>query len=49
LGINKKMVIQNKINGIINIVLIKSNSTNNQVDYLISRGLAIPSRVILAF
>ena len=49
LRIYKKRVIQNKINGIINIVLIQSNSTNNQIDYLITIGLAIPSRVMLTF
>ena len=45
------IIINADINAALNIYkkyIIKSNSTNNQCDYLMSRGLTIPSRVIVA-
>ena len=45
------IIVNADINAALNIYkkyIIKSNSTNNQCDYLMSRGLTIPSRVIVA-
>ena len=45
------IIVNADINAALNIYkkyIIKSNSTNNQIDYLMSRGLTIPSRVIVA-
>ena len=47
---NNGIIINADINGALNIYrkyVIKSNSTRNQIDYLMSRGLTIPSRVIV--
>ena len=44
-------IVNADINAALNIYkkyIIKSNSTNNKIDYLMSRGLTIPSRVIVA-
>ena len=46
-----KKIINADINAALNIYkkyVIKSNSTNNKIDYLMSRGITIPSRVIVA-
>ena len=45
------LIVNADINAALNIYkkyVIKSNSTNNKIDYLMSRGLTIPSRVIVA-
>ena len=45
------IIVNADINAALNIYkkyIIKSNSTNNQCDYLMSRGLTMPSRVIVA-
>ena len=45
------LIVNADINAALNIYkkyIIKSNSTNNKIDYLMSRGLTIPSRVIVA-
>ena len=47
---NNGVIINADINGALNIYrkyVIKSNSTRNQLGYLMSRGLTIPSRVIV--
>ena len=47
---NNGVIINADINGALNIYrkyVIKSNSTRNRLDYLMSRGLTIPSRVIV--
>ena len=44
-------IVNSDINAALNIYkkyIIKSNSTNNKIDYLMSRGVTIPSRVIVA-
>ena len=46
-----KIIVNADINAALNIYkkyIIKSNSTNSHIDYLMSRGLTIPSRVIVA-
>ena len=46
-----KKIINADINAALNIYkkyVMKSNSTNNKIDYLMSRGITIPSRVIVA-
>ena len=46
-----KTIVNADINAALNIYkkyIIKSNSTNNKIDYLMSRGITIPSRVIVA-
>ena len=46
-----KMIVNADINAALNIYkkyIIKSNSTDEKVNYLMSRGLTIPSRVIVA-
>ena len=45
------LIVNADINAALNIYkkyIIKSNSTNSHIDYLMSRGLTIPSRVIVA-
>ena len=45
------MIVNADINAALNIYktyIIKSNSTDEKVNYLMSRGLTIPSRVIVA-
>ena len=45
------LIVNADINAALNIYkkyINKSNSTNNKIDYLMSRGLTIPSRVIVA-
>ena len=45
------LIVNADINAALNIYkkyIDKSNSTNNHIDYLMSRGLTIPSRVIVA-
>ena len=45
------IIVNADINAALNIYkkyIIKSNSTNNKIDYLMSRGITIPSRVIVA-
>ena len=47
----EKMMVNADINAALNIYkkyIMKSNSTDNKIDYLMSRGLTIPSRVIVA-
>ena len=44
-------IVNADINAALNIYkkyIMKSNSTDNKVNYLMSRGLTIPSRVIVA-
>ena len=44
-------IINADINAALNIYkkyIVKSNSTDNKIDYLMSSGLTIPSRVIVA-
>ena len=44
-------IVNADINAALNIYkkyIIKSNSTDNKIDYLMSRGITIPSRVIVA-
>ena len=46
-----KTIVNADINAALNIYkkyIIKSNSTDNKIDYLMSRGITIPSRVIVA-
>ena len=46
-----KTIVNADINAALNIYkkyIIKSNSTNNKIDYLMSRGITMPSRVIVA-
>ena len=45
------IIVNADINAALNIYkkyINKSNSTNSHIDYLMSRGLTIPSRVIVA-
>ena len=47
---NSKVVVNADVNGALNIYkkyILKCNSTNNKIDYLMSRGLTIPSRVLV--
>lgn len=46
-----KTIVNADVNAALNIYkkyIIKSNSTNNKIDYLMSRGLTIPSRTVVA-
>ena len=47
---NSNVLINADVNGALNIYkkyILKCNSTNNRIDYLMSRGLTIPSRVLV--
>ena len=47
---NNKKLVNADINGALNIYkkyMLKSNSKNSKVSYLMSRGLTIPSRVLI--
>ena len=47
---NTNVLINADVNGALNIYkkyILKCNSTNNRIDYLMSRGLTIPSRVLV--
>ena len=47
---NSNVLINADVNGALNIYkkyILKCNSTNNKIDYLMSRGLTIPSRVLV--